>query len=102
MQAPAPIEATAAPEPKYKLSAHDRCDRKACGARAYAQVGIHTFNKAGEPIVGELLYCAHHYSQHEPALAARSSIASVVDEREALVESELARKGANPNGNGFS
>lgn len=39
------------------LNAQDRCDR--CGAQAYVRVALP---------VGELHFCAHHWSQHGDAL----------------------------------
>ncbi len=39
------------------LTAQDRCDR--CGAQAYVRVTLP---------VGELLFCAHHWSRHGEAL----------------------------------
>ncbi len=41
------------------MNAVDRCDR--CGAQAYVRVFLHGPQ--------ELLFCAHHYRQHAPALA---------------------------------
>lgn len=54
------------------LSAADRCDR--CGAQAYVRVVL-----AGG---GELLFCRHHYTEHEGKL---SKVAvDVDDERERI------------------
>lgn len=52
------------------LSAADRCDR--CGAQAYVRVVL-----AGG---GELLFCRHHYTEHEDKL--RGVAIAVDDERE--------------------
>lgn len=41
------------------MNAVHRCDR--CGAQAYVRVLLHSRR--------ELLFCAHHYRQHAPALA---------------------------------
>ena len=41
------------------MNSMDRCDR--CGARAYVRVLLRSQQ--------ELLFCAHHYRQHAPALA---------------------------------
>lgn len=54
------------------LTASDRCDR--CGAQAYVRVVL----SGG----GELLFCRHHYSEHEDRLA-RIAVA-VDDQRESL------------------
>lgn len=50
-----------------RLTAADRCDR--CGAQAYVRVVL-----AGG---GELLFCNHHYGEHEGKLA---HIAVAVDD----------------------
>jgi hypothetical protein len=52
------------------LSASDRCDR--CGAQAYVRVVL-----AGG---GELLFCNHHYGEHEGKLA---KVAVAVDDERA-------------------
>jgi len=44
------------------LTAADRCDR--CSARAYVLVGVFV----AEGRHHELLFCAHHYQQHEAQL----------------------------------
>jgi len=54
------------------LSAADRCDR--CGAQAYVRVVL-----AGG---GELLFCRHHYTEHEDKLKAVAI--AVDDERERI------------------
>ena len=59
-------------EGRPHLSAGDRCDR--CGAQAYVRVVL-----AGG---GELLFCNHHYGEHEASLA-KVAIA-IDDERENL------------------
>lgn len=56
------------------LVASDRCDR--CGAQAY----VRTSHVGGF----ELLWCAHHYRQHEDAIAADPSAAVVSDELSTL------------------
>ena len=56
------------------LSAMDRCDR--CGAQAYVRVVLN----AG----GELLFCAHHFREHESRL--RESATEVHDETARLAE----------------
>lgn len=45
------------------LSAVDRCDR--CSARAYVRVSVFVLPGSGDH---ELLFCAHHYQQHESQL----------------------------------
>jgi hypothetical protein len=45
--------------PTTPMNAVHRCDR--CGAQAYVQVLLHNSR--------DLLFCAHHYRQHAPALA---------------------------------
>ena len=57
-----------------RLTASDRCDR--CGAQAYVRVVL-----AGG---GELLFCNHHYSEHEANLA--KVAVAVDDERSSLSE----------------
>ena len=44
------------------LTAADRCDR--CGARAYVLVCVLVADGGDH----ELLFCAHHYQQHEAKL----------------------------------
>ena len=44
------------------LTAADRCDR--CGARAYVLVSVSVPDSGDH----ELLFCAHHYQQHEAKL----------------------------------
>jgi hypothetical protein len=48
-----------APSAIEPINAGDRCDR--CGAQAYVRALL--------PGRRELLFCAHHYRQHAPALA---------------------------------
>ena len=60
----------------WPMNAMDRCDR--CGAQAYVRVLFHGRQ--------ELLFCAHHYRQHAPALA-RSAVA-IQDETHRLVRCE--------------
>jgi len=45
------------------LTTADRCDR--CGARAYVRVSVFVLPDGGDH---ELLFCAHHYQQHERQL----------------------------------
>ena len=52
----APGRAPAVPGP---MNATHRCDR--CGAQAYVRVLLRSRQ--------DLLFCAHHYRQHAPALA---------------------------------
>jgi len=54
------------------LNAADRCDR--CGAQAYVRVVL-----AGG---GELLFCSHHYAEHEDKL--RLVALAVDDQRESI------------------
>jgi len=58
------------------MNAMTRCDR--CGAQAYVRVLL--------PSRQDLLFCAHHYRQHAPALA--KVAAGIQDETERLVRSE--------------
>jgi hypothetical protein len=44
------------------LTVADRCDR--CGARAYVMVSVFVADSRHH----ELLFCAHHYQQHETQL----------------------------------
>ena len=57
------------------LSASDRCDR--CGAQAYVLAEL-----TGGSV---LLFCGHHWSTHEEALAPRAQ--RVVNELHKLIES---------------
>lgn len=61
------------------LSAGDRCDR--CGAQAYVRVVL-----AGG---GELLFCGHHFSEHEAKLT-RVAVA-VDDDRQRSSAASSAR-----------
>lgn len=56
------------------LNAADRCDR--CGAQAYVRVTLATG--------GTLLFCGHHFHDHEPKL--RQSATDIVDETERLTQ----------------
>ena len=58
------------------MNAMNRCDR--CGAQAYIRVLLHS----GQ----DLLFCAHHYRQHAPALA--KVAAGIQNETERLVRNE--------------
>jgi len=60
--------------PTTQLTALDRCDR--CGAQAYVRVVL----AAG----GELLFCGHHFREHEARL--RPLSLDVQDETAKLVE----------------
>jgi hypothetical protein len=60
--------------PTAPLTAIDRCDR--CGAQAYVRVTL----IAG----GELLFCGHHFREHEERL--RPLAAEVHDETGRLAE----------------
>lgn len=55
------------------LNALDRCDR--CGAQGYI--------KFRHPHLGELLFCAHHARDHEPALRSQG-FEVTLDERSSL------------------
>ncbi len=60
--------------PTTPLTALDRCDR--CGAQAYVRVAL----AAG----GELLFCGHHFREHEARL--RPLATDVQDETAKLTE----------------
>ena len=60
--------------PTAPLTALDRCDR--CGAQAYVRVTL----AAG----GELLFCGHHFREHEARL--RPLASDVLDETAKLTE----------------
>jgi hypothetical protein len=62
-----------------RLKATDRCDQ--CGARAYVAAEIHDV---------DLLFCAHHYRDHEEKI--REVAEEVLDERWQLDEAETIRK----------
>ena len=55
-----------------RMNALHRCDR--CGAQAYVRVVLHSRQ--------DLLFCAHHYRQHAPALA--KVAAGIQDETQTL------------------
>jgi hypothetical protein len=63
------------------LTATDRCDR--CSARAYVVVSV--FVAGGRH--HELLFCAHHYLQHEARLMI-SGAQVLLDERRQLQNQE--------------
>ena len=65
---------TATLSPTTPLTALDRCDR--CGAQAYVRVSL----TAG----GELLFCGHHFREHEARL--RPLASDVRDETAKLTE----------------
>lgn len=70
-------------QPRWVLTANDRCDAKECGAQAYVRV---------TGVTGELLFCGHHYNKatsNEKGQANMSAFAfEVVDERERLIENK--------------
>ena len=59
------------------MNAVHRCDR--CGAQAYVRVLLHSRQ--------DLLFCAHHYRQHAPALA--EVAAGIQDETDRLAQGPL-------------
>lgn len=59
------------------LNAEDHCDR--CGARAYVVLSVPVSDRGDR----ELLFCAHHYRQHEGQLA-YSRVRVLLDERPSL------------------
>ena len=59
------------------LTVADRCDR--CSARAYVLVGVLVPDSDDH----ELLFCAHHYRQHEAKLAF-SGAGVLLDQRHQL------------------
>lgn len=65
---------TATTQTPATLNAADRCDR--CGAQAYVRVTLATG--------GTLLFCGHHFHDHEPKL--RQSATDIVDETERLTQ----------------
>jgi hypothetical protein len=65
---------TATLSPTTPLTALDRCDR--CGAQAYVRVSL----TAG----GELLFCGHHFREHEARL--RPLASDVRDETAKITE----------------
>lgn len=56
------------------LAASDRCDR--CGAQAYVRAKL--------PSGGELLFCAHHFREHDGRL--RAMDAEIYTETDRLAE----------------
>lgn len=70
--------------PKRELTALDRCDR--CRAQAY--VVVRTAAISGDLLQPwELLFCGHHFAQHEAALFL-DGWSVVVDERAKLLAYE--------------
>ena len=63
------------------LTAADRCDR--CGTRAYVLVSVLVPNSGNH----ELLFCAHHYRQHEAKLLF-SGARVLLDQRRQLQNQE--------------
>ena len=61
------------PEPP-RLNSLDRCDR--CGVQAWVEV---TFSNSTT-----LLFCSHHYNQHDLALGVNPDVVNVLDERDRL------------------
>ncbi len=60
-----------------RMTASDRCDR--CGAQAYVRVVL-----AGG---GELLFCRHHYSEHEASL---TKVAVAVDDERTSIDARAS------------
>lgn len=58
------------------MNAVHRCDR--CGAQAYVRILLHSRQ--------DLLFCAHHYRQHAPALA--KVAVAIQDETQRLTRGE--------------
>ena len=58
---------------KHVLKVADRCD--SCGAQAFVLV---------KGVTGELMFCGHHFVQHEDKL--RQFAYEIVDERDRLTE----------------
>lgn len=42
----------------------DRCDHSDCSAQAYVKIAVPFENEQGNPEVGELLFCGHHFAKH--------------------------------------
>ncbi len=73
---PGEASPSGAPSQGRPMNTGHRCDR--CGAQAYIRVLL--------PSRRELLFCAHHYRQHAPALA--KVAAGIQNETERLVRDE--------------
>jgi 4-hydroxyphenylpyruvate dioxygenase-like putative hemolysin len=58
------------------MNATHRCDR--CGAQAYVRILLRSHQ--------DLLFCAHHYRQHAPALAKMA--AEIQDETDRLTRGD--------------
>jgi hypothetical protein len=88
---PAPSATSSTAPAAEPFSSAQRCD--SCGAQAYVgvQVASDTFDEAGKRKVVELLFCAHHYAEHEPALAASTATRGIDDQRHILMEEESCR-----------
>lgn len=66
-------------EKEYVLKVIDRCDQ--CSSQAYVLVKL---------VTGELMFCGHHYAQHESKLAEKAF--QIIDEREKLIENRSQGK----------
>jgi hypothetical protein len=73
---PGETSSSGAPSQGRPMNAEHRCDR--CGAQAYVLALL--------PSRRELLFCAHHYRQHAPALA--TVAVDIQDETERLARRE--------------
>ena len=67
---------TGTPALARPMNALHRCDR--CGAQAYVRIILRSRQ--------DLLFCAHHYRQHEPALA--KVAVAIQDETQRLARGE--------------
>lgn len=74
-QTPEPPAPPKPPRRPTYLKAVDRCDRRGCGAQAYVAVEFRT---------GDLLFCAHHFTELEAGI--RKVSLSIIDERWQLDE----------------
>lgn len=65
------------------LTLKDRCCACSTGT---SQAFVRVFIRMAEGQIGDLLFCGHHFAQHEAALAGRDTLVSIHDEREKINE----------------
>lgn len=70
-----------APTTTAQLTRQDRCDR--CGAQAFVKATLPSADGL------ELLFCGHHFRDHEPKLVAVG--ATILDERHRIDEQPAER-----------
>ena len=85
------VDTVPKPTATVPLTLKDRCDSCASGtSQAFVRVSI--LNSEDEP--SELLFCGHHYTRYEAALATRDTVLAIQDERHRINERASASSGA--------